>query len=185
MEIVIKAWSVWHEGMLNDNPHLGYTLESLPVVYANSPGDAKAKSTDVGDYEIEGRPHDYTDLRVRRAKKADKVRFEGRVILRSFALEILEERDRINKRVSAVQQYPNDTLFYIQNGFVGNCVLFWAKDGCGYTTNIDKAQTYTKQEVLTRFARGRAEDLIWAAEEVENNIVRVVDSQYLDRAFVT
>lgn len=36
--------------------------------------------------------------------------------------------------------------FYKTNGFVGSSVLFWAIDGRGYTSNIDLAEIYTREE---------------------------------------
>jgi len=36
-------------------------------------------------------------------------------------------------------------LYYLANGFVGNDFLFWRKGSCGYTTNIDDAEVFTKE----------------------------------------
>ncbi|WP_158144916.1 hypothetical protein [Vibrio metschnikovii] len=36
--------------------------------------------------------------------------------------------------------------FYKTNGSVGSTVLFWAIDGHGYTTNIDQAEIYTREQ---------------------------------------
>lgn len=37
--------------------------------------------------------------------------------------------------------------FYKTNGFVGSSVMFWAIDGLGYTSNIDLAELYTREQV--------------------------------------
>lgn len=37
--------------------------------------------------------------------------------------------------------------FYKTNGFVGSSVMFWAIDGLGYTSNIDLAEIYTREQV--------------------------------------
>lgn len=37
--------------------------------------------------------------------------------------------------------------FYKTNGFVGSSVMFWAIDGRGYTSNIDLAEIYTREQV--------------------------------------
>jgi len=36
--------------------------------------------------------------------------------------------------------------FYKTNGFVGSSVMFWAIDGRGYTSNIDLAEIYTREQ---------------------------------------
>lgn len=38
--------------------------------------------------------------------------------------------------------------YYLRNGFVGNDFLFWRKNKAGYTTNIDDAHIFTKQEAF-------------------------------------
>ena len=75
MEILKKAYTVWHEGMLNENPHLGFRLDEIPVTYVSSPSEAKQKAEWLSDYEIDDEPHKFTDIKVRRAKTADKVMY--------------------------------------------------------------------------------------------------------------
>lgn len=36
-----------------------------------------------------------------------------------------------------------ENLYYIKNGYVGNCILWWRLNSQGYTTNLIKAQKYT------------------------------------------
>jgi hypothetical protein len=42
----------------------------------------------------------------------------------------------------------NEKMYYIQNGYVGNAILWWGIDSRGYTTDINKAGKYTKEETL-------------------------------------
>jgi len=49
--------------------------------------------------------------------------------------------------------------------YVGNCVVWWAKDGNGYTTDVAKAHRYTFDEAM-RQHRSRDTDLPWPCDEV-------------------
>lgn len=42
----------------------------------------------------------------------------------------------------------DEELYYLQDSrdFVGNNILWWAKDGKGYTTDISKAHVYSKED---------------------------------------
>lgn len=78
----------------------------------------------------------------------------------------------------------NEKLYYIQNGWVGNAILWWAKDSKGYTTEIDKAGKYTKEEVKDIIKR--PQDVAWECSHVDNNISArklVIDGQYLNRRY--
>jgi hypothetical protein len=185
LPIIRKAYKVWHRGMLDRNPYEGYEIETLPVTFANSPGEAKANAREVDDFSIDGEPHAFTDLKVIRAKGEDIIQTpEGQEIRRSLYGQRLKEAARIKERTEKVNRFPDDALFYIQNGYVGNAVCWWGLNSAGYVTNIDKAQTYSKAEVLERFVNGREEDRIWEASHVRQAIKRVVDSQFLDPAYV-
>lgn len=48
--------------------------------------------------------------------------------------------------------------FYKTNGYVGSSVLFWAIDGLGYTTNIDLAHVYTREEMQRDVDKGWLRD---------------------------
>lgn len=73
-----------------------------------------------------------------------------------------------------------ERLYYIQNGYVGNAVLWWAVDSRGYTTEIDKAGKYTHEEVKRIIQR--PEDSAWLCSYIDKNIAArktVIDMQYL------
>ena len=77
----------------------------------------------------------------------------------------------------------NEQLYYLQAGYVGNAILWWGQNHCGYTTDLAKAGKYTKAQCkqVTRLA-GRTERA-WPVEYVDKHLqakIVVVDSQYLD-----
>lgn len=190
MKLIKKAFTVWHEGMLNQNPELGYyEVEEIPVVYADSPTEAKTIAKEPYDFNIHdtymagGRKPTFIDLKVRRAPEADKVLFEGREITRREAVIGMLIMQKIKIRNEKISKYPDDTCFYIQNGYVGNCVAWHGKNGSGYPCDITKAQLFTKAEVLAH--KWRDEDRIWESKHVLANLKYHVDSQYLNSEFVS
>jgi hypothetical protein len=72
-------------------------------------------------------------------------------------------------------------LYYIQNGWVGNAILWWAIDSKGYTTDLRNAGKYTHEQ-----AQGiikRPQDIAWECDYVDNCLDAhklVVDGNYLD-----
>lgn len=53
--------------------------------------------------------------------------------------------------------------YIIQNGCVGNSMLFWKKDGVGYTTELDEAErfTITKARKIKRDCKSSHIFTIW------------------------
>ena len=77
-----------------------------------------------------------------------------------------------------------DKLYFVQDkrSFVGNDVLWWAKDGMGYTTDLSKAEIYTEEEVNKQFLGDdrRGTDVVWPYEYIIGLTRLAVDHQYLD-----
>jgi hypothetical protein len=75
------------------------------------------------------------------------------------------------------------SLFYLQDSrqHVGNDVLWWAKDGKGYTTDLSKAHIYTKEEAQ-RMHDTRNSDIPWPKEYIDAKTRPAVDMQYIKRA---
>ncbi len=74
-----------------------------------------------------------------------------------------------------------EKLYYIQNGYVGNAILWWAIDSKGYTTEIEKAGKHTKEQAKQIIQR--PEDRAWECNYVDKNLKahkRIIDGQYLD-----
>lgn len=77
-----------------------------------------------------------------------------------------------------------EKLYYIQNGWIGNAISWWAKDSKGYTTEIDKAGKYTKEEAKSIIQR--PEDKAWECSHVDNCLAArktVIDGQYLNTRY--
>lgn len=73
--------------------------------------------------------------------------------------------------------------YYLQNkGFVGNALIWWAKDSRGYTTDIREAHRFSKEEAIKQ-AKMREEDVAWSCDYIDGIHVGkklIVDSQYID-----
>lgn len=77
----------------------------------------------------------------------------------------------------------NDKQFYLRDSRsdVGDSCMFWAKDGAGYTTNLDKAHVYTLEEAQ-RYFDGRGTDVPYSKDQVDQLATVRVDHQYLPDA---
>ncbi|MBF8177844.1 hypothetical protein [Herminiimonas contaminans] len=73
--------------------------------------------------------------------------------------------------------------YYLQDSrsYVGNDVLFWAKDGKGYTSDVSKAHIYTKAEAVARHQM-RETDIPWPKSYIDAKTRPAVDMQYIRRA---
>lgn len=74
-------------------------------------------------------------------------------------------------------------LFYLQDnrGNVGANLMWWAKDGKGYTSDLDRAEVYTHDQAQAQHDC-RESDIPWTKEYVDQHAERAVDMQYLSRA---
>jgi hypothetical protein len=75
-------------------------------------------------------------------------------------------------------------MYYMINrqGFTGNCVVFWAKDHKGYTTDIEKAHEFSESEARSIEGNRTAECAIPKLEVVQAARM-TVDFQHLDRKY--
>ena len=75
----------------------------------------------------------------------------------------------------------DDDLWYLQDTrcYVGNDVLWWAKDGKGYTTDVSKAHAYNRAEAF-RQAAMRGTDRAWPKRYIDSKTRPVVDMQYIN-----
>ena len=72
-------------------------------------------------------------------------------------------------------------FFYVQNkGYVGNCLLWWKKDRCGYTTDLKDALMLSELELIKFNKHKRPTDIIWSIEKVQDYAVIHV-TQELER----
>ena len=72
--------------------------------------------------------------------------------------------------------------YYIRDSrqYVGNCLLWWRKDKCGYTTNLDDAGRFTKEEA-EKICLNRDTDVMYLVDDIDNIAERHVDSQRLEK----
>ena len=78
-------------------------------------------------------------------------------------------------------------LYYVQDSrrYVGNDVLWWARNDAGYTTNLADAEIYTASEVSPRFTKGaRDTDVVWPFDYINSLARRAVDMQKLNKDHV-
>lgn len=62
---------------------------------------------------------------------------------------------------------------------VGSNMGFYAANGIGYTTNIDRAQVYTREEAQNVWASARGYDQPISADHVDAAAIYKVDSQHI------
>lgn len=58
-------------------------------------------------------------------------------------------------------------------------MLFWRKGNSGYTTNINEAGLYTKEEAQS-INSNRSTDIPWEENYVKNNLQQTCDMQDVD-----
>jgi hypothetical protein len=74
--------------------------------------------------------------------------------------------------------------YYVQNikaGYVGNNPMFWKKNGNGYTSYIDDAEQFTREEARKLVESDADKWLAWPVETVEACDYRTVEGQRLVR----
>ena len=73
-------------------------------------------------------------------------------------------------------------LFYLQDSrtYVGNDVMWWAKNGNGYTTDLSNAQIYTLDQAQSKHD-SRVTDIPWPKDYIDGKTRPAVDMQYIKR----
>ncbi len=74
-----------------------------------------------------------------------------------------------------------EDLYYLQDSrtFVGNDVMWWAKDAKGYTTDLRKAHVFTKEEAI-RQHNDRETGIPWPKAYIDARTRPAVDHQHVD-----
>ena len=72
--------------------------------------------------------------------------------------------------------------FYIRDTrqYVGNCLLWWAKGSSGYTTDLDEAGQYSKEEA-EKICKNRDTDVMYPVESTDEIAERHVDHQKMPK----
>ncbi len=173
LTIVKKAYEVKDPTVDRDY----YTADGgWETVFAKSYGQAKMKCND---------KNRFIDVKARRAKGSDIVLYDGYETTRWSVLESIKENKRREKRLLDVMRFPETEMFYVQKGYVGNSCYWWALGNRGYTTDLNKAEKYDREDILKHFIGRSEENKIWAASHVETKVSRQVDSQHLDYEFMS
>lgn len=74
---------------------------------------------------------------------------------------------------------PSDNLYYIQNisrGYVGNSVMWWKHDNCGYVCDIRKARVWTREEA-EQHCKMSSDLIMWEKEYIDSKIQYHIDMQ--------
>lgn len=71
--------------------------------------------------------------------------------------------------------------FYLQDSrtYTGNDLMWWARDGKGYTSDLRLAHVYSR-EAAQRLHQARPTDIPWPVEYIQARARPVVDHQDLD-----
>ena len=72
------------------------------------------------------------------------------------------------------------TLFYLQDSrsHIGNDVLWWAKGGNGYTTDLREAHVYAQAEAVAQHNM-RETDIPWPKDYIDGKARPAVDMQHI------
>ncbi len=75
-----------------------------------------------------------------------------------------------------------EELYYLQDSrtVVGNDLMWWAKDGKGYTTDLSRAHVFTKEQAV-RQNNDRETDIPWPKGYIDARTRPAVDMQNVDR----
>ena len=125
------------------------------------------------------------------AQPADAADPIDRVFAKLMALtpEQLAERlkqykgDAFAETLRHLNQFADADEWYLQDtrSHVGNDVLWWAKDGKGYTTDLRNAHVFTREAAI-RHSEARGCDRPWPKAYIDGKARPAVDMQYIDHA---
>ncbi len=92
-----------------------------------------------------------------------------------------EYREEADAPAKAQEDARDAGGWYLQDtrSYVGNDVVWWAKDGKGYTTDVSKAHVFTQEQAF-RQASMRGVDRAWPKEYIDGKTRPAVDMQYID-----
>lgn len=188
-KVVQKAYKAWVHSMLPEydlySDLYDKTPDSIEITYANNISDAKRKIDIRGEKNFYGEAATWIDIKCKRVKRYDKVEYKGTIWLRYQCEANIEYEKKKVERLQSFTNLNDSDYYYVQDArrYVGNSVSWWALNDNGYTTDISKAQKYTKDEILKRGNNWRETDIIWNAKHVEANIKQHVDIQYLHKDY--
>lgn len=170
-EIIKKAWVL--NSINLEKPY----FHDTDTVYYGTRGAAKLSAVPYNDAgkTLKGDDVCFLNIKVRRRPEEDIIRYKGVSMPRRVMNQDIEE---LNRNESLLKH--KEEFFYIQDkrSYVGNSVLWWAKDSKGYCCHLPDAHLYTKEEVLKGFP-WRDTDIIHPVSSVIKAVRKHVDMQYL------
>lgn len=180
-KIIQKAFIVWHPDMISDNPYEGFShVDEISSVYAKTPGQAKTGQSEARNWM--GEDFDFRELRVKRHPQDDLIVYNYKVAKRGDVEYRIESEKWKKERLAYLQGLP-DGDYFVQaagKGYVGNSVLFWGKDHCGYVIGIDRAGVYPKNEMI-EICKNSEEEIPWPADYIHQKKTFHVDMQHIDK----
>lgn len=73
-----------------------------------------------------------------------------------------------------------EKLFYVQNGLVGNSMLWWKNNNCGYICDIKQAKVFTQKEIDEMYSIKDGTKKAWPKEYIDVRISYHIDMQHCD-----
>ena len=71
----------------------------------------------------------------------------------------------------------SERLFYVQNGYVGNSMLWWKHNNAGYACDIRQARMFTQEELGKMQSIKEGSKKAWPKDYIDQRAVQHVDSQ--------
>lgn len=102
----------------------------------------------------------------------------------NFAMFLHQRGERITPSAPGFTPTPPEAavaeLYYLQDSrsYVGNCPMWWKKDGNGYTTRLDDAERFTLEDAMGQH-RARPTDVPWPCHQIDALRRPTVDIQHM------
>lgn len=177
LQILQKAYHVWHEGMIGFGPEIANSIDETEVVYADKPSEAKTKANDWSNWELNGEEATFIDLKCKRAKAYDVVTFNGKNMKRHLVSSELADIES-NKKLDEILANPNIKYCYIyKRGY-------YRPNFCGYTDMKHRAGVYTKEEAV-KHAKGIREIHLERIDIEEHNKMIQDEIKELERKLIS
>lgn len=75
----------------------------------------------------------------------------------------------------------SEQLYYIwSGGYSGDALIWWGKDSRGYTSNLDNAGKYTKDEAKRICSNSDRREMAFPVEYIDGNAHRAVWQSHID-----
>lgn len=180
MKLLEKAYRAWIHSDIGEYPVL--KPEHVEIIYAKNKSEAKGRC-DLRDGKNEyDEPATWIDIKCVRVQHMDRLEGEDGYPTLRFQYAAQLQKDKRNNIIDSLDE--ND-MYYVQDSrsYLGNLVYWWAKGSNGYTTYIDKAEKYTKEQLIKNFKNTSSTNLFWSVKHVNEKISKHVDIQNLDRTF--